>query len=183
MIDVNTPPWIFDPAHVAEAASLEPVHPHFQRELYALVRQVKPDVVLETGVEKGLSAFYILAALDRNRRGPLYSVDPMADEKIRGPVTPIEGHPRWVHVQERSFDALPQLRSEIPGPDIFVHDSDHSYECQRFEYEFAWAWVRPGGYIITDDAEWGGHGAWRRFLFDHGLEEFEIGHARGARRP
>jgi predicted O-methyltransferase YrrM len=32
-----------------------------------------------------------------------------------------------------------------------MHDSEHSYECMRFEFERAWPALRPGGVLVSDD--------------------------------
>ncbi|MFC1897710.1 hypothetical protein ACFLX8_04000 [Chloroflexota bacterium] len=43
--------------------------------LYALCRQLRPDVVVETGIASGVSSSYILCALEENKDGQLYSID------------------------------------------------------------------------------------------------------------
>ncbi|MDQ1280386.1 MAG: hypothetical protein QG670_1649 [Thermoproteota archaeon] len=43
--------------------------------LYVLCRQLKPYVVVETGVAGGMSSSYILCALEENKYGRLYSID------------------------------------------------------------------------------------------------------------
>ena len=43
--------------------------------LYCLVRLIKPAVMVETGVGAGYSTAHILAAMDMNNGGMLYSVD------------------------------------------------------------------------------------------------------------
>jgi hypothetical protein len=35
-----------------------------------------------------------------------------------------------------------------------MHDSEHSYECMRFEFETAWAALRDGGILVADDWDW-----------------------------
>lgn len=65
--------------------------------------------------------------------------------------------------------------------DLFFHDSDHSKECQSFEYEFAWHHVRSGGIIATDDWDAGSpedartppHNAWRYFCSKYGIAKPE----------
>jgi predicted O-methyltransferase YrrM len=56
---------------------LETGAPTYQHLLAALVVQEEPKIVVETGVWEGLSAEYILWALDENGSGHLYSIDPM----------------------------------------------------------------------------------------------------------
>jgi hypothetical protein len=42
---------------------------------YAVVRAIKPDCVLETGVANGVYYSYLLLAMERNQKGALHSVD------------------------------------------------------------------------------------------------------------
>jgi len=43
--------------------------------MYVLVRLLRPDTVIETGVHEGWSAWFTLLALEHNRHGMLHSVD------------------------------------------------------------------------------------------------------------
>ena len=156
------------------------VGPHYQDRLANVIRQEKPAVVIETGLYKGVGAEYILKALDDNNRGQLISIDPSPHADYwSSEIT----HPRFRHIPEKSQDALPLLRET---PDFFIHDSDHSYECQSFEYEWAWAHVPTGGIIASDDPFWGipPHLAWDHFLARHGVTQRNIcGNAQWIRKP
>ena len=44
--------------------------------LYSLIRSIKPEVVVETGTHKGLTALYMAQALYDNEFGLLYTCDP-----------------------------------------------------------------------------------------------------------
>jgi len=48
--------------------------------LYVVVRLMKPDVVVETGVGAGKSSAFILKAMEKNGKGVLHSID-LPDEK------------------------------------------------------------------------------------------------------
>jgi len=122
---------------------------------YALVRLIKPAVVLETGVHDGLSSCLILRAIERNRQGLLVSIDlPSTDlapgqrpgwlvpESLRGP---------WRLELGDSRRLLPGLASQHAPLDIFIHDSDHSRAHRAFEYHVALANLRAGGLLCTDD--------------------------------
>lgn len=166
----------------------------FQDKLYDLIRIEIPTIVVETGVWKGLSAEFILKALDDNGSGHLYSIDPMdPTQQFNGtfghpelyddnPIT----HPRFTLIRSSSYLALPCLFNEIGDFDFFLHDSDHSHECQTFEYESAWVSVCHGGIIASDDTTWGEppHRAWDQFLERHNIKEsIQIGNARYFRKP
>gem|GEM_PF-4501569 len=43
--------------------------------IYSVVRATKPEIVVETGVNNGISTYFILSALERNDSGLLYSID------------------------------------------------------------------------------------------------------------
>lgn len=157
----------------------------YQDQLHALVKAEHPYVVVETGVMSGISTHAILAAMDMGDRGILYSVEPQPCSGIMD-IT----HPRWQQCRAYSQDVLGPIFRQTGPWDIFLHDSDHEVACQTFEYECAWWFVRPGGLILSDDVCWGinggsapEHGAWAAFCKRHGLTEFEIGAARGARKP
>ena len=160
-----------------------PVGPHYQDKLAALIRQEKPRIVVETGLETGFGAEYILKALEDNGHGHLYSIDPaLHPEFIRAPLV----HPMFTFIQAKSQDALEPLFKEVGFFDIFVHDSDHGPECQDFEYEAAWRMVRPGGVIASDDCFWGipPHWTWDKFLARHGITARNIiGNCQWVRRP
>ena len=48
--------------------------------LYFLVRELKPEKIIETGVHRGVSSLFILQALEDNGKGELYSIDlPLAE--------------------------------------------------------------------------------------------------------
>jgi predicted O-methyltransferase YrrM len=137
--------------------------PHKPQIYYAIVRLVKPDIVVETGVQAGISSAYILKALAKNNQGILYSID-LPDENIlmripresrhyidSGWVIPKELKNRWRLIIGRSRDKLPSLL-KMPGSiDIFVHDSEHSYENMMFKYMTAWDHLKEGGILLSDD--------------------------------
>jgi predicted O-methyltransferase YrrM len=122
---------------------------------YEVMRLVRPDRVLETGVWWGVSSAVILAALDENDRGHLYSIDmPPLDPKVRveiGAAVPPELRSRWTLRLGPSRRILPELCAEMGSIDVFVHDSDHTYRCMRMEFKTVWPYLRPGGFLIADD--------------------------------
>jgi len=124
---------------------------------YAIVRTLKPNVVLETGVHDGLSSTLILRAMALNRRGCLLSIDlPSLDLPIHvdGPgwLVPEELKSRWSLNIGDSRLLLPRLSREHAPIDLFIHDSDHSSEFQNFEYRTVRPFLSTTGLLLTDDA-------------------------------
>jgi predicted O-methyltransferase YrrM len=162
--------------------------------LYALVREFQPRVAVETGVCNGVSTAFLLLALDRNGVGELHSIDlpEVAGEEYEpgtfwdgkggavippgkepGWMVPPALRPRWDLVLGRSQDELPPLLERVGEIDLFMHDSEHSYECMSFEFQTAWAAMRPGGVLIADDVNV--NSAWDEFTREVGRESEPLG--------
>jgi len=125
-----------------------------QVELYLICRHLKPEIVVETGVENGISTTFILAALDKNIKGILYSIEVLErlpDGRKVGWLVPSDMRKRWRLIIGNSLETLPQLLEKIRLIDIFIHDSEHSYQVMMGEYIAAWPHIKLGGLLISDD--------------------------------
>jgi predicted O-methyltransferase YrrM len=135
--------------------------------LYLLTRAFRPEVFVETGVLNGFSSAFVLLAMQHNSAGTLHSIDlPPVDERIRmqgtGPL-PQGKAPGWAipdGLRTRHCLLLGDARVLLPqilerqGPiEVFLHDSDHSYEHMMFEMALAWPYLRPGGWLLCDNVE------------------------------
>jgi predicted O-methyltransferase YrrM len=123
---------------------------------YLVVRAVAPAHVVETGVAGGVTSAFVLAALADNGAGRLASVDlpplAMVGAGLVGELVPAALRERWSYHWGSSRRLLPGLLAPLAGTlDVFIHDSDHSYDAMRWELEKAWASLRPGGWLIADD--------------------------------
>ena len=121
--------------------------------LYTLCRKVKPDVVIETGVASGVSSSYILCGLHENNNGVLYSIDLSWREGQSGWLVPDYLRYRWQLIMGRSSDKLPPLLGGLKTIDIFLHDSEHTYQNMLFEYQAAWTHLRPGGLLLSHNID------------------------------
>lgn len=119
-----------------------------------VVRVVEPESMVETGVARGRTTATALAAMARNERGHLHSVDlpPLAvDRDFIGQAVPEDLRGRWtLHVGPSRF-VLPDVVAEAAPIDVFLHDSDHTYGSMLEEYRTAWPKIRPGGLLLSDD--------------------------------
>lgn len=153
--------------------------------LYFACRFLKPNIVVETGVDYGVSSALILQALEDNGSGLLYSVDlprvryeaPFRQDYVdlklpkgadTGFVIPSNLRHRWNLIIGDSKIELPKLLKTIGQIDFFFHDSLHAYDHMLFEYETAYASIRQGGIIASDDVDW--NKAFEDFCKTHGLE-------------
>ena len=126
------------------------------RLLYAVCRQLRPEVVIETGVAYGMTSAYVLKALDVNRQGTLFSVDlpPLGrkSDELQGALVPPGLRSRWVRQRGTSRRQLRAILDQGPV-DLFVHDSLHTYRNMHWEFEQAWSRLRAGGVLVSDDVQ------------------------------
>ena len=124
---------------------------------YAIARGLRPTLVVETGVCYGVSSACLLQALRQNRHGHLHSIDlpPLAKDADHyvGTLVPANLRSRWTLHRGTALRLLPTLLQHLGQIDLFLHDSLHTYEHMRFEFDAAWEALRPGGLLIADDIE------------------------------
>ena len=142
-------------------------------ELYAMVRALRPDHVIETGVSSGVSSAHILLALRRNRRGTLHSIDfPTAQRGARfsrrdspvalppgrrtGWVVPPELRRGWDLRIGPSEKLLVPLVAETPTVGLFLHDSRHTPRHLAFELDTIAPRLEPGSIVLADNTVWTG---------------------------
>ena len=54
--------------------------------------------------------------------------------------------------------------------DIFIHDSLHTPQTMKYEFEKAWPFMRSGALLISDDVE--GNSAFVDFVMSRGVEKW-----------
>ena len=150
-------------------------------ELYVVVRAIKPRVLVETGVASGVSSAHILRALAANGTGTLHSIDlpnvqqgsVLPDGRASGWIVPDSLRFRWKLQIGDSRKLLPDVLGALGQVDLFLHDSDHSYENMVFEFEQAFPRLAPGGLLLSDDTHL--HTAWDDFCAKHRLRPTRVG--------
>ncbi len=148
-------------------------------EAYALVRLLRPDHVVETGVSSGVSSAHFLLALRQNGGGTLHSVDrplPQRGAKFRPNESPVALPPGretgWAVPEElrrgwdlrigASEEVLPELVRELPSIGIFLHDSRHTPRHLTFELETVHPRLAVPAVVLADNTVWTGQ-AFPRF--------------------
>jgi hypothetical protein len=124
---------------------------------YAAARAPAPDCIVETGVANGVSASYLLLAVQKNGRGNLPSIglaDPafLPPEKGPGSLVPHRLRAPWQFHLGYARDILRRLLAELRSVDIFIRDSLHAYDQVMWEFRTAYPYLRFGGLLFSDDA-------------------------------
>ncbi len=128
---------------------------HLGLATWCAVRHLKPTVVVETGVARGITSWIILEALRRNDHGHLWSVDlpRVAWAFDAGDDVPRDLRQRWTFLRGSSKRLLGGVIEEASPVDLFIHDSLHTDENVRFELETVWPALADGGLVIVDDID------------------------------
>jgi methyltransferase family protein len=130
--------------------------PALARAAWSVVRRLRPSVMVETGVGRGVTTRVILEAMARNDHGHLWSIDvppllerSLADETAA--VVPATTTNRWTFVRGSSRRRLPALLDQVGHVDVFLHDSFHTARNLLFEWEKAFSRLRRPGALLADD--------------------------------
>jgi hypothetical protein len=112
---------------------------------YAFIRANKPEHVVETGTDKGLGSVVIAAALLRNGAGRLTTIDnnPLSGYLISG---------QYATVTDRVIDDSLAALAALDRVDLFLHDSDHSAEHERREFEAIAPALTDRALVLSDNA-------------------------------
>ena len=139
--------------------------------LYVLVKSKKPQLLVETGVANGVSTSAIMSALEEdNSSGSLNSFDILPETKEA-----YLGKGKWIfHLldKKRTHKQLSEAVRNSPLVDIWLHDSNHGYRWQKFEYLLALSRLKEGGILISDDID--ASPAWGELAKSHFKESYII---------
>ncbi len=119
---------------------------------YALARHTKPRLVVETGVDKGLGACVLAAALLRNAAEGFpgryigTDINPRAGLLLAGRYASVGSI-----VVGDSIESLQRLSGPI---DLFINDSDHSAEYEAREYRVVEPLLAPRAIVVGDNSHW-----------------------------
>lgn len=147
---------------------------------YAMVRETRPTSIVETGTATGSMTALLLAAIEQNNHGKVYSIDlptrpdaltmhTMVPTEEVGCLIPIEFRHRWRLEVGDAKVLLPRVLAETDA-DVFIHDSLHTRSHMSFEFAVARALMRPNTVIASDDSLW--NSAWMDFIHTHRLLSF-----------
>jgi predicted O-methyltransferase YrrM len=123
---------------------------------YCLIRTYKPKIIVETGTSMGWSSYMILSAISRNEIGHLYSFDLNDSENVKnyggvGYLVTEKLKDNWTLTIGDSKENLEPTLKKLIQIDMFIHDSEHSYEMMMYEYSTAWNYLKKDGILGSDD--------------------------------
>lgn len=112
---------------------------------YAFVRILKPQIVVETGTDKGFGTLILAKALNKNQSGTIFTLD----------LDPFSG----ALLTETSFNNIVALKGEsisllkdIERIDLFIHDSNHEPQYEYSEFQTILDILSPNAVVISDNS-------------------------------
>lgn len=117
---------------------------------YAFARALKPKIIVETGVDKGMGSVLLCSALLRNKEegfvGRFFGTDinPNAGYLLSGPYAEM-----GKILYGDSIESLLQFKDRI---DLFINDSDHSADYEYREYVTVKDMMSEHGVILGDNS-------------------------------
>ena len=151
--------YLVDGSHlfdeVSESKSGKNYSPNYDCEqgmaafLYGSILALRPKIVVETGIANGISTNIIMKALEQTG-GTLHSfdVDPKTSNVYKGignwEFHLLRGNLKKVFLQEIS---------KLGEIDYWIHDSNHGYSWQSFEYQLATSALNIEGILVSDDVD------------------------------
>ncbi len=142
----------------------------FATACYCAIAHLAPEIVVETGVARGVTTRFILEALERAGHGHLWSIDlphPF-DKTLHGQTGAAVGtalRTRWSYVGGSSRRRLRSVLRSVGPVGVFIHDSLHTARNTRFEMDHVFPALLPGGLMLVDDIST--HAGFSSFAEEH----------------
>jgi predicted O-methyltransferase YrrM len=124
-----------------------------QAVLYALVRNLRAEHVVEIGTYHASTSKAICRALHANSRGIMHTVDPFNSGLILRVIRrwPAELRKYLCYYPTPSMEFFHLALSEGLTADLVFVDGNHDYEAALFDIQSAARILRPGGFIAIDN--------------------------------
>ena len=139
--------------------------------LYSLIKANNSKLIIETGVANGITTNAIMKAIEESGAdGELHSFD-VLPETSKAYV----GGGNWIFHLLKGKNVHKQIKSAVsllPKVDVWVHDSNHGYRWQKFEYLLALSVLSKNGILISDDID--ASSAWGELAKTHFRKSYVI---------
>jgi predicted O-methyltransferase YrrM len=139
--------------------------------IFTIIKCNNFSLIVETGVANGATTNAIMSALEGDRSGgSLHSFDILPQA-----ASAYGGQGNWIfHLlpTRSAHKEIERTVSTLQPSDLWIHDSDHGYRWQKFEYLLALKHLKPGGILISDDID--ASPAWGELAETHFRKSFVV---------
>jgi predicted O-methyltransferase YrrM len=135
-----------------------------------LIKNLKPECILELGTCVGISTSYQALAMKGNQKGVIYTLEGAPEiAKVAVETVTILGLAELTEIIVGPFHTtLPILLEKIKPIDIFFNDGHHSYDAVLQYFEQVYPYLADQAVMIIDDISWsdGMQKAWQELVSD-----------------
>lgn len=112
---------------------------------YALIRILQPEVVVETGTDKGFGTLVMAQALHKNGAGKIFTIDsdPFAGVLI--------DQNKWSNIELLRGNSI-ELLENFEKIDFFLHDSDHDPKYEYSEFVAIINKINSEALVLSDNS-------------------------------
>jgi predicted O-methyltransferase YrrM len=138
--------------------------------LYATIRNLRPDHVVEIGTYKGGTTEGLVRAVQANGHGVVHTVSPFDIERFERTAArwPVELRQRVRYHPVDSMAFFMTADQERIRLGVVLVDGNHDYEFASFDIQAAARRLQPGGFVFIDNVSQAGpYFAVRDFLAQH----------------
>jgi cephalosporin hydroxylase len=134
----------------------DPKNPHrFMIRVQEVIYQVKPDVIVETGIAHGGSLIFYASLCKAMSKGRVVGVDIEIRPRNRRAIETHELFPLITLIEGSSVapEVVAQVKAQIRSGDgvLIILDSNHTKRHVQQELEAYHALVTPGSYLVATD--------------------------------
>ena len=119
-----------------------------------ILHEVKPDLIIETGTNRGGSALFLASICDLLNKGEVLTIDieDYADMPVHDRITMLKGS----SVSKQIFDRVKE-KADNAQTVLVILDSDHRKDHVLEELRLYAPLVTTGSYLIVEDTNLNGH--------------------------
>ncbi len=138
------------------------------RFLYNLIKETKPEKVIQIGTFTGFSSLIIASALESNKNGRLITIDPNMSYILEKPVNIAREIAKSLNLDSRieftegffssvtnnTWNALligQKVLRQIGSIDCAFIDGDHRFESVLSDFELTFRYLKPSGKVLFHD--------------------------------
>ncbi len=126
--------------------------------IYFIVRKIKPDIAIETGVASGWSSSSILTAISANSRGTLFSSDLpypniKGSDKVVGLIVDDKLKKNWNLYLGEDRVSLPKILSKVESVDFLHYDSNKTVVGRELVWKLVEPCLSQNALVIFDDIQ------------------------------
>ena len=128
------------------------------RQLYTVVRCMRPELIVEAGTAYGMSGLFLMNATELyTDKANLHTIEGFDPQFTLSSNMLDQYFGDRVHNYKGLIEEMLPKAVEDAGSgkiDLFTHDAGHSYDCYVKEFGLIVDHIKPGGIVLIDDINW-----------------------------